>query len=182
MDTKETILRAAEELFRQKGFNGVSMRDVAERAGIRVGNLTYYYPKKEQLVEAIFAQRRGTIYTPEALTSPAEFEAYFRHLLSVQRRTEFYFDSYSQLSQTSEVFRAIQTERLGALRALFLSGLRAMAGSGLIAPETREGEFADRVEMLLTVLMLRLPGAERMVSPPDWEETVLRRLMTLLGV
>ena len=47
MTTREKILACAEALFHQKGYNGVTMRDIAESAGIRVGNLTYYYPRKE---------------------------------------------------------------------------------------------------------------------------------------
>ena len=180
MGTKETILRCAEELLRQKGYNEVSLREIAECAGIRVGNLTYYYPKKETLVEEIFEARGGRVYTPEALTSKAEFEAYFRHILSVQRRSAFYFDSYIQLSQTSGYFRRKQEERLAALRRLFLDGLRTMAAAGLIPPERREGEFIDRTETILTVLLLRLPGEERAASPPDADEAVLRRLMALL--
>ena len=182
MGTKETILRCAEELLRQKGFNEVSMREIADCAGISVGNLTYYYPKKEALVEAIFEARGGRAYSPEALASPAEFEAFFRHVLSVQRRSAFYFDSYIQLSQTSEYFRRRQEERLGALRRLFSDGLRTLARTGQIPPERREGEFADRTEAILTVLMLRLPGEERAASPPEADEAVLRRLMALLGV
>ena len=182
MDTREKILRCAEALFLQKGYNGVSLRDIAEAAQIRVGNLTYYYPRKELLVEAIFARRYGDIRTPERLENAADFEAYFRHLLSVQRRAAFYFDSYVQLSQTSEHLRAFQRERLARLRALFEDGLRRMAEAGEIPPEGRPGAFADRAENILTVLMLRLPGAERQFSPEGQDGDVLRRAMALLGI
>ena len=182
MDTREKILHCAEDLFRQKGYNGVSLRDIAEAAGIRVGNLTYYYPRKEQLVEAIFSRRHGNVLTPERLGSAAEFEAYFRHLLSVQRRSAFYFDSYVQLSQTSEYFRRFQTGRIARLRGLFEEGLRLMAEAGEIPPESRPGAFADTAENILTVLMLRLPGEERQFAPEAQDEAVLRRAMALLGV
>ena len=181
MDTREKILHCAEELFRQKGYNGVSLRDIAEAAGIRVGNLTYHYPRKEQLVEAIFSRRHGNILTPERLGSAAEFEEYFRHLLSVQRRSAFYFDSYVQLSQTSERLGSFQRERLARLRELFEEGLRLMAEAGEIPPESRPGAFADRAESILTVLMLRLPGEERLSAPEGQDEAVLRRAMALLG-
>lgn len=182
MGTREIILQCARELFMERGYNSVSMRDIAEAAGIRVGNLTYHFPRKELLVEAIYSAPESKMYTPEALESPEAFREYFRHLLSVQRRAAFYFDSYIQLSQTSEYFRDIQLRRIGVLRRLFLSGLESLAARGVIAPERREGEFARRVENLLTALMLRLPGEERQFAPTETDETMLTRLMELAGL
>ena len=182
MDTREKILACAEELFRQKGYNGVSLREIAEAAEIRVGNLTYHYPRKELLVEAIFFRRYGNIETPERLENAAAFEAYFRHLLDVQRRSAFYFDSYVQLSQTSELIGRFQRERIARLRALFEDGLRLMAEAGEIPPEDRPGAFADRAENILTVLMLRLPGEERQFAPAAQDDNVLRRARALLGI
>ena len=182
MSTRADILRSARELFMEKGYNGVSMRDIAERAGIRVGNLTYYFPRKELLVEALFEARESRIMTPESLDEPEDLLAYLRHLLSVQRTTSFYFDSYIQLSQTSERLRQFQCGRMERLRGLFLASLRAMAERGVIAPEGRPGDMERRVEMLLTVVMLRLPGEERRCSPPEADEAVLDRVLTLIGL
>ena len=182
MNTRDAILQCARELFMEKGYNNVSIRDIAEAAGIRVGNLTYHFPRKELLVEAIYSAPESKMYTPEALESPEAFREYFRHLLGVQRRASFYFDSYIQLSQTSAYFRDIQLRRIERLRALFLSGLETMAARGLIAPERRPGEFSRRAENLLTAVMLRLPGEERQLSPPEADEAVLERLMELAGL
>ncbi len=181
MDTRDTILRCAEALFREKGYNQVSLRDIALAAGIRVGNLTYHFPRKELLVEAIFTARGGKMLTPERLATRAEFREYFRHLLSVQRRTAFYFDSYIQLSQTSAYFRQIQCRRTAQLRELFARGLENLAAAGELPPEAYPGAFDDLAETLLTVLMLRLPGEERLLSPEEQDRTVLRRAMALLG-
>lgn len=182
MGTREAIVQCARELFMQKGYNNVSVRDIAEAAGIRVGNLTYHFPRKELLVEAIYSGTETKMYTPEALAAPEDFRAYFRHLLAVQRRADFYFDSYVQLSQTSEYFRDIQLRRIEALRGLFLSGLKTLAASGAIAPERREGEFSRRTENLLTALLLRLPGEERQFAPPETDEAAVERLMELAGI
>ena len=182
MSTRDVILQRARELFMERGYNNVSMRDIAETAGIRVGNLTYHFPRKELLVEAIYSAPESKMYTPEALESPEAFREYFRHLLGVQRRAAFYFDSYIQLSQTSEYFWDIQLRRVQRLRGLFLSGLEAMAAGGQIAPERREGEFARRVENLLTAVMLRLPGEERQFTPPETDEAMVTRLMELAGL
>ena len=181
METRQRILRCAEALFQEKGYNGVSMRDIAEAAGIKVGNLTYYFPKKERLVEALFNGGSGQAYRPEALSSPEDFIAYFRHLLKVQRRHAFYFDSYVQLSQSSALLRRTQLELLEALRRLFLDGLGRLAEQGQAAPERYAGELEDRTEALLQLLMLRLPGQERRETAEAADEALLRRLALVMG-
>lgn len=47
---KEIIARASRELFNAQGYQKVTMRQIADRCGISVGNLTYHYPHKEDLL------------------------------------------------------------------------------------------------------------------------------------
>ncbi len=52
-DKRQHILEAAAELLIDSGYHNFSMRKVADAAGIRVGNLQYYFPSKEKLVKAM---------------------------------------------------------------------------------------------------------------------------------
>lgn len=47
---KQIIAEASRELFNSQGYQKVTMRQIAERCGISVGNLTYHYPHKEDLL------------------------------------------------------------------------------------------------------------------------------------
>lgn len=55
---REQIVRAAIEVFAQKGFDASSTREIARRAGIEQGLLTYHFPNKQALwcaaADAIF--------------------------------------------------------------------------------------------------------------------------------
>ena len=51
------LLDTAERLFSEKGFDGTSVRDIAEEAGINTAMISYYFGSKEKLMEAIFEQR-----------------------------------------------------------------------------------------------------------------------------
>lgn len=53
--TRATILRAALGLFRKKGFERTTMRDVARAAKVAVGAAYYYFPSKDALVLAYYA-------------------------------------------------------------------------------------------------------------------------------
>ena len=54
--TKECIVEAALELFRDKGYEATTMRMVAERAGVSVGNAYYYFASKELLLQAFYTE------------------------------------------------------------------------------------------------------------------------------
>lgn len=49
-ETREHILRAALHILIEEGFRAMSMRRVAAACGMRLGNLTYHYPSREDLV------------------------------------------------------------------------------------------------------------------------------------
>jgi AcrR family transcriptional regulator len=53
-DVYEQILRAALDLLIDQGYRAVSMRRVAAASGVKLGNLTYYFPTKEDLVRELF--------------------------------------------------------------------------------------------------------------------------------
>jgi len=53
MTTKERILDVAIDLFAQKGFDAISMREIAEAAGIRKATLYYYFTTKDEILVTI---------------------------------------------------------------------------------------------------------------------------------
>jgi len=52
--TRATIAAAAQELFLERGYDKTTMRAVAERAGVSLGNAYYYFGSKEHLVQAFY--------------------------------------------------------------------------------------------------------------------------------
>lgn len=50
---RERILNAALAILRESGIQGLSQVQVARRADVRQSHLTYYYPKRHDLVEAV---------------------------------------------------------------------------------------------------------------------------------
>ena len=51
--TQERILRAAEELFIESGFDGVSINDVAVHANVAKGLVFYYFDNKQNLFDLV---------------------------------------------------------------------------------------------------------------------------------
>ncbi|MDO9376656.1 MAG: TetR/AcrR family transcriptional regulator [Bacteroidota bacterium] len=60
-DKQVQIIETAERLFADRGFDGTSVRDIAEEAGINIAMISYYFGSKEKLMEAIFELRVGSL-------------------------------------------------------------------------------------------------------------------------
>jgi AcrR family transcriptional regulator len=61
-DKREHILVVAETLFGEKGFDGTSVRDIAQQAGVNLAMISYYFGSKEKLLEAMIEFRAGYAY------------------------------------------------------------------------------------------------------------------------
>jgi AcrR family transcriptional regulator len=59
--TQAEILQAAWELARKQGVGGLSLGDVARRVGIRPPSLYWYFPSKNAIYDAMFAQANGQL-------------------------------------------------------------------------------------------------------------------------
>ena len=50
-------METAEILFAEKGFNGTSVRDIAEKAHVNLAMISYYFGSKDKLLESLFDYR-----------------------------------------------------------------------------------------------------------------------------
>ena len=86
-DKREHILAVAEKLFGDKGFDGTSVRDIAQHANVNLAMISYYFGSKEKLLEALLEQRAN--YTIlEALNKDESLTPWEK----IDRVVEFYVD------------------------------------------------------------------------------------------
>lgn len=55
---RERILHEAERLFALEGFHGVSMRNIAQAADVKLALIVYHFETKEKLYRAVFEHRK----------------------------------------------------------------------------------------------------------------------------
>lgn len=79
--TVEGVLDAALEVLVEQGSQGFSVRKVAQRAGLAVGNVQYYYPSRDDLIEALcrriverFSARACAVLVPKMTPEQAILE------------------------------------------------------------------------------------------------------------
>ncbi len=86
-DKREHILAIAEKLFGEKGFEGTSVRDIAQHANVNLAMISYYFGSKEKLLEALLEQRAN--YTIlEALNKDESLTPWEK----IDRVIDFYVD------------------------------------------------------------------------------------------
>jgi AcrR family transcriptional regulator len=59
VDKRAHILTVAEQLIAEKGFDGTSVRDIAQLANVNLAMISYYFGSKEKLLEALIEDRAG---------------------------------------------------------------------------------------------------------------------------
>jgi len=69
--TRKLIFQSALQLFREKGFDATTMRDIASLSGLALGAAYYYFPSKEAIVQAYYevVQEEHNRRVREALAS-----------------------------------------------------------------------------------------------------------------
>jgi AcrR family transcriptional regulator len=98
-DRKQAILLAAERLFAEHGYHGVSIRQIADEAGVPLALVGYYYGQKHELFQAIFdhwgstveerlASLRLAIETPERQRLARIVAAFIEPVLRIRASAE----------------------------------------------------------------------------------------------
>jgi AcrR family transcriptional regulator len=72
--TRTAILDAAMNLFLESGYNGTSMRQIANEAGVALGGIYNHFPGKEDIFKALIAERIPVDIIREALSSVEDTE------------------------------------------------------------------------------------------------------------
>lgn len=92
-DKAESILDAALALFAERGFHGVAVPEVAQRAGCGAGTIYRYFANKEALVNALFQRHKSRIAGLLLTGFPAEAPAREQFHFMWKRLSGFVLDN-----------------------------------------------------------------------------------------
>lgn len=88
-DKQISILKVAEQLFSEKGFEATSVREISKRAGINLAMISYYFGSKEKLMEALFVFRSSLF---KMKVQNVLQDDSLDPLQTLMQLTEYYFD------------------------------------------------------------------------------------------
>lgn len=103
-NTRQVILRVSVELFAQSGYANVSVRDIAQRVGIKPASLYYHFANKRSLylasIKASFSLKAAVF--SEVLAMPEDADIKLRH----------YIYTLTKLAAEDEPFRRLLQREL----------------------------------------------------------------------
>ncbi len=186
---KEQILREALRLFRERGFDATTMREVAASAGVALGLAYYYFPSKEALVTAYYNEvqaRHAAMLEDElprartlrerlatVLQTKIDILQDDRKLLGALFR--YTGDPDHPLSFLGEATRRLRTECMKVFRRV-------------IEPERLPADLAELLPMLLWAMHMGIllfflydatPGAQRTRKLIDGSVGLVARVLGL---
>lgn len=155
-NTRQAILNVSKQLFSERGYNGVSMRDIAEALGISKGNLTYHFKKKEDIVDALLLESPNA-RPYELLENFRQLDDFFLDIETVVRENAFYFWHHAQLAQVSPKVRTLQNDAFNENSRILSDAIRKFTQEGLIAAESYPGEHRRMVDTLIALSVYWIP-------------------------
>ncbi|MHA7815930.1 MAG: TetR/AcrR family transcriptional regulator [Pseudohaliea sp.] len=149
----ERILDAAEELFALHGYDGVTLRQIARRAGVDVALANYHFGKKMDLFQAVFERRA-------AYLNQARRDALHR----CQREAAEAGEAGPTLEQIIEAFLRpleLAQETGDAGWRHYLALIAYINNSPYWGPKMMSHLFDALVQEFIAALAKALPGARR---------------------
>ena len=153
---KEKIIQKAIELFNQKGFFDVSLRDIAKALDIRIGSLTYHFKTKKDLMDSIYRYMIKTI--DEMSISDRLFQkkgeevnvarVYFKYM---QQFRFFFQDTLDIIRAFPEIGEKHQQQVKEEVN-IVINMLYMQVGKGTLKPEPLPGIYTTLAEMIWQTL------------------------------
>lgn len=141
---KEDILATAKRLFNEKGYGSVTMREIASELGISVGNLTYHFPKKQDILQAIMQRNLQLTAVREPVLTLAGFHEVLSRMLDSLLDNAFYFREPALRKIHSRGGQNVDT-----LYEIMVSSLASLTECGRLRESFTERRRSDMVKILM---------------------------------
>ncbi|MBV9629811.1 MAG: TetR/AcrR family transcriptional regulator [Xanthobacteraceae bacterium] len=180
------ILEEAKNTLVDEGFSGLSFRTIAKRAGITVGNVTYYFPTKDDLLVELAGyifdrwEARFRRSLPFDLTDKMDIFLYsVRYMIEENKRVKsnrLLLEMWAMANHSTAVMRMLDTF-YGKMRAWIEGMLAEIApGQSIHKRRLRAALITSQIEGLMVLI-----GPNRMAHKElsGLEDEAIRQIKTL---
>ena len=184
--TRESILRAAREVFVAKGFHEATTHDVARAAGLSVGSIDTYFASKDELIhESVLAANRAeTLTVLQDLRSQGSVHAkltraiagWYRYTIEAQGVPTFLVEAWAAATR-KPLIRDVVARRRERIVSVATVVLEEGVADGELAPDLDVDATARALGALLDGVVLECVWSGMPPSLPDVE----RRALVVLG-
>lgn len=155
LDRRKSLLQAAFDVIASSGFEGLRTRAVAERAGVNIATLHYYFPTKQRLIEGLAEFLSGIFVTLHAPPGHSTGRPALDHLRQEFVDAQFYHDRYPELGVVLQelTLRANRDAAVKTALDTLLQGWRSWIES-IVRDGIADGTFRRELNPQQTISML----------------------------
>jgi AcrR family transcriptional regulator len=184
--TEAAIRAAAATLIARRGYEAMSMRQLAEEVGVQAAALYRYFPTKEDLLFTLMREHMEQLVAAWEAARPAEDDPAVRLSAYVANHIRFHVERRHSTQLSNLELRSLSKERLSAilrLRTAYEKELRAIlrdgAESGVFAIDDLGLTAMAVIQMITGVVVWFRPG-ERL-SVEQVTDSYLAMTLRLVG-
>jgi len=162
--TKEQILDSAEDLLKERGWNGFSTRELADEIGISSASLHHHYTTKADLIAAVAARCRDRVNQWKSEIS-AEVEGF---MLRVQHVTDALGDDATLIAMLAADFPTLPPKAQDEVRQLLTNvrgWLSRFAAQARIDGELPNDSLPDQVAGSIMAELMGWAMLQRVALP-----------------
>ncbi len=141
VETRGRILAAARDTAEDLGFHGVSLSEVATRAGVAVGNVSYHFGSREELLREVMQSISAQLQQDVVLAGVSGHDLFERGEAGIRAYLSFIHrhPAYARMSeQVRHHEPAIYNESLATWVALQRAAIQEGIDEGTLRPMTAE--------------------------------------------
>ncbi len=185
-DCRSVLISTATPLFAAKGFNGVSVRELAAAAGVNISMISYYFGGKEGLYAAVLNEQFATLKRFAEIKSTEadplrKFELYVRATVARYRKNPHLLRFYtSELTNPTPCFETIVKPAIKGVVQILIETF----SEGLSHERFRKGlDPTDTVMALAGMInfyfLLEPATAELVDHSAERDEELIRHIMDI---
>ena len=144
---KEEIIQNSRDLFNTHGYHEVTMRMIANKCNISVGNLTYYYAKKKDIMKELLESGEPQS-SLDTINSLQDLYHFIYVMVDGVRKNHFFFSSSEMQSLDSDFFEA-NKNNVAKIHQEFMNCLFQLQNKKIISLSMQKEEIETYVSTLM---------------------------------
>lgn len=168
---KTIIFKEAARLFREKGYNGSTLRDLASRAGVQGGSIYHHYSSKQEILFMIMEWTMTMLIDKVRQAIDGETRPLEKLRRAIQAHIEFHTVDTDETYVADSELRSLEPanyEKIVALRDSYEAIFRTIMEEGIAREELQIGDVSLTAKALLQmctgISAWYRPGGEKAIG------------------
>jgi AcrR family transcriptional regulator len=152
---QEEIIKKAISLFNTNGVSNVKLVDITIALDISLGNLTYYYKTKKDLIAAILdfmvEDRKNLLIEEELLLNQGKWKEMIQNYLMFQLKYGFFYRDILDLDLLNEGVKTLYKIEVNKVIDFNRNSIHFALAKDYIKPEPKEGIYDGIAETIWSI-------------------------------